>query len=37
MNLMIHPFQPLEAETAYEMAGSIFGSSLQKTGVLALE
>jgi ribosomal protein S18 acetylase RimI-like enzyme len=37
MHIMIHPLQPMDAETAYEMAKSIFGASLQKTGVLALK
>jgi ribosomal protein S18 acetylase RimI-like enzyme len=37
MHIMIHPFQSMDAETTYEMADSIFGSSMQKTGALALE
>jgi len=37
MHLMIHPLQPMDAETAFNLTYSIFGDALQKTGSLALE
>ena len=36
MHIMVHPLQPMEAETAYELAHRIFGDSMQKTGTVAL-
>jgi len=37
MHIMVHPLQPMDAETAYKLAYSIFGEAMQKTGTLALE
>jgi ribosomal protein S18 acetylase RimI-like enzyme len=37
MHIMVHPLQPMGAETAYELASGIFGDSLKKSGPLALE
>jgi ribosomal protein S18 acetylase RimI-like enzyme len=37
MHIMVHPLQPLDAETAYELAYRIFGNAMQKTGTVALD
>lgn len=37
MHIMIHPMQPMDAQTAYMLARTIFEDAMQKTGPLALE
>ena len=37
MHIMIHPLQPLDAETAFDLAYTVFDEAMQKTGPLSLE
>lgn len=37
MHILVHPLQPLNAQTAYRLCESIFGDLIAQTGPLALE
>jgi GNAT superfamily N-acetyltransferase len=37
MHIMIHPFQPMDATLAYDLAHETFGNAIQKTGPLSLD
>ena len=36
MHVMLHPLQPLDAETAFQLAQAIFGDTITQTGALSL-
>jgi GNAT superfamily N-acetyltransferase len=37
MHVMIHPFQPMDGEEAFELARCVYGQRLERTGELVLE
>jgi hypothetical protein len=37
MHVMVHPFQPMDGEEAFELARCVYGKWLERAGELALE